>query len=79
MKNIKAFAKRNGFSYKELVAEGKPIGILIRTQECDENGVNARPDWSKYNRIEKYCIRTGRRWEGRAHCEAIAIYADKSV
>lgn len=77
MKNIKAFAKRNGFSYKELVAEGKPIGILIRTQECDENGLNAHPDWNKYEHVVKYCMRTGRRWECRAHYEAIAVYADR--
>lgn len=79
MKNLKAFAKRNGFSYKELFTEGKPIGILIPTQECDENGLNAHPDWAKYKQIEKYCIRTGRRWECRAHYEAIAVYAVKSV
>lgn len=77
MKNLKAFAKRNGFSYKELFTEGKPIGILIPTQECDENGLNAHPDWAKYKQIEKYCIRTGHRWEGRAQYEAIAVYADR--
>ena len=31
MKNIKAFAKRNGFSYTELFTEGKPVGIVIKT------------------------------------------------
>lgn len=79
MKNIKAFAKRNGFSYIELFTEGKPVGIVIETQECDENGLNAHPDWIKYKRIVKYCIRTGRRWEGRAQYEAIAVYAGESV
>ena len=31
MKDRKAFAKRNGFSYTELFTEGKPVGIVIKT------------------------------------------------